>query len=235
MLPDGTKLNNRLLGSLPQDTYATIAKDLRLTAVKVGDSVIEPGVSVSHVYFPNGGVYSITCEMRDGQLVEVSTVGIEGMLGVGVFLGDRLGTGRTLLQVPNGPLPGMAVGRFARHIAEPGPLRDVVSRYAQAHLLQIMQCTACNALHRVEQRCCRWLLETQDRIGADEFLLKHEFLAIMLGTTRPTVTLVMGGLQKTGIVRSHYGQIRVLDRKKLEAGSCECYRVTRAQFTRLGL
>ena len=89
--------------------------------------------------------------------------------------------------------------------------------YAQANLLQIMQGTACNALHDVTQRCCRWLLQTQDRVGAGEFLLKQEFLAIMLGVRRPTVTLVMGTLQESGLIASRYGHIRVLKRKKLEA------------------
>jgi CRP-like cAMP-binding protein len=98
-----------------------------------------------------------------------------------------------------------------------------------------MQCTACNALHQAEERCCRWLLQTQDRLGNDEFLLKHEFLAIMLGVARPTVTLVLGTLQKAGLIANHYGRIRVLDRKNLEAASCECYEVIVGHFARLGL
>jgi CRP-like cAMP-binding protein len=102
-------------------------------------------------------------------------------------------------------------------------------------LLQIMQCTACNALHDVRARCCRWLLQTQDRVGSKEFLLKHEFLAIMLGVHRPTVTLVMGRLQRSGLISSKYGRIRVLKRKGLEDASCECYEVIRTHFERLGL
>ena len=107
--------------------------------------------------------------------------------------------GDRCLQVPDGTLPKMAVGRFMKLIAEPGPFRTAVSRYAQANMLQLMQGTACNALHGLEeQRCCRWLLQTHDRVGEDEFLLKHEFLAIMLGATRPRVTKVMGVLQNAG-------------------------------------
>ena len=107
--------------------------------------------------------------------------------------------------------------------------------YAQANLLQIMQGTACNALHGVKQRCCRWLLQTQDRVGSASFCLKHEFLAIMLGVRRPTVTLVMGALQETGLIANKNGQIRVLRRRKLEAAACECYEVIRGHFQRLGL
>jgi CRP-like cAMP-binding protein len=98
-----------------------------------------------------------------------------------------------------------------------------------------MQGTACNALHGVKQRCSRWLLQTQDRVGAREFLLKHDFLAIMLGVQRPTVTLVIGALQDAGLITSRYGRIRVLKRRRLEEASCECYEVIRAHFQRLGL
>ena len=102
-------------------------------------------------------------------------------------------------------------------------------------MLQIMQGTACNALHPVTQRCCRWLLQTQDRVGSSEFLLKQDFLAIMLGVQRPTVTLVMGKLQDVGLIATTYGRIRVLKRRKLERASCVCYEVIRAHFQRLGL
>jgi hypothetical protein len=187
------------------------------------------------VYFPNGGVFSVTNEMTRGELVEVATVGREGMLGIGVFLGDRCGAGKTFQQVPDGPCVSMPVARFVAATAAAGPFRDVIGLYAQANLLQIMQCTACNALHDVRQRCCRWLLQTHDRVDGDEFVLKQEFLAIMLGVNRPTVTLVMGKLQDAGLVATHYGRIRVLNRKRLETASCECYGVIRAQFRRLGL
>ena len=233
LLNDGTPLRNRLLAALPNDIYASVAKDIRLERVSLGDTLLEHGETISHVYFPNGGVYSVTNEMRDGSLVEVATVGCEGMLGVSVFLGDMLGAGRSLLQVPNGMVPKMAVGRFLKLTAEPGPFRTAVSQYAQANMLQMMQGTACNALHGLEQRCCRWLLQTHDRVDADEFQLKHEFLAIMLGTTRPWVTKVLGSLQKAGSISSRYGRITVLDRKKLERTSCECYEVIAGHFERL--
>lgn len=234
LLPDGTPLRNRLLAALPQDVYAKVASDIRMVKVAVGDTLLENGVAVSHVYFPNTGVYSVTNEMRDGELVEVATVGFEGMLGINVFLGDMLGAGRSLMQVPDGPLPKMAVGKFLKLTAEPGPFRAAVSRYAQANVLQLMQGTACNALHSLVQRCSRWLLQTHDRVGEDEFLLKHEFLAIMLGATRPRVTKVLGVLQQGGLITSRYGRIRVIDRKKLEKTSCECYEVIAGHFERIG-
>jgi len=234
LLPDGTPFRNRLLAALPNDIYASVVKDIRMAPISVGDTVLEHGETISHVYFPNSGVYSVTNAMRDGSLVEVATVGFEGMLGANVFLGDMLGAGRALLQVPNGALPKLAVGRFLKLTAEPGPFRTAVSHYVQANTLHMMQGTACNALHGLEQRCARWLLQTHDKVGADEFQLKHEFLAIMLGTTRPWVTKVIGALQKAELISSRYGRITVLDRKKLERKSCECYEVIAGHFERLG-
>lgn len=234
-LPDGTPLHNRLLAALPALDYERIQKHLRMNAGVTGGTLHAHGTPVTDVYFPNGGVFSVTNEMRDGALVEVATVGIEGMLGIGVFLGDRSGAGRTFQQVPDGPFPSMTVRRFVKESTIPGPFRDILGLYAQANLLQIMQGAACNALHDVKQRCCRWLLQTQDRVGSREFLLKQDFLAIMLGVQRPTVTLVMGTLQDDGLIATRYGRIRVLKRKKLEHAACECYEVIRAHFQRLGL
>jgi CRP-like cAMP-binding protein len=235
LLPDGTPLQNRLLAALPKGDYTRLVKHLQMNIGVTGRTLQQQGAPVTDVYFPNGGVFSVTTEMRDGALVEVATVGREGMLGIGVFLGDREGAGRMFQQVPDGPFPSMSAGRFIKESGTAGPFRDVVALYAQANLLQIMQCTACNALHNVKQRCCRWLLQTQDRVGSDEFLLKQKFLAIMLGVQRPTVTLVMRTLQDAGLITTRYGRIRVLNRKKLEAASCECYEVIRAHFQRLGL
>ena len=235
LLPDGTALRNRILGALPRADYDRILPYVRMSTVTTGDTLQAHRVRIKDVYFPNGGVFSITNEMRNGGLVEVATVGCEGMLGIGVFFGDRHGIGRTFQQVANGRLPSMAAARFVKETTSAGPFRDLVSVYAQANLLQIMQGTACNALHSVTQRCCRWLLQTRDRVDYDTFLLKQEFLAVMLGVHRPTVTVVLRTLQRDGLIASQYGGIRILNRKRLEAASCECYGVIRGHFARLGL
>src|SRR5688500_14099150 len=174
-LPDGTLLQNRLLAALPARDYARIQKHLHMNTSVTGRTLQANGTPVTEVYFPNGGVFSVTNEMRNGALVEVATVGREGMLGVGVFLGDRSGTGRTFQQVADGPLAALAVGPFIRATASSDTFRGVIALYAQAMLLQTMQCAACNAVHDVTQRCCRWLLQTHDRVDADDFSLKHEF------------------------------------------------------------
>jgi CRP-like cAMP-binding protein len=235
LLPDGTALQNRLLAALPRADYNRLLPYIRMSPVATGDTLQAHRVRIKDVYFPNGGVYSITNEMLNGGLVEVATVGREGMLGIGVFLGDRAGMGRTFQQVANGSLPSMSAARFIKETASAGPFRDVVSVYAQANLLQIMQCTACNALHSVRQRCSRWLLQTRDRVDDDIFLLKQEFLAVMLGVHRPTVTVVLRALQREGLIASRYGRIHILEPKRLEAAACECYGVIRDHFARLGL
>jgi CRP-like cAMP-binding protein len=234
-LPDGSPVHNRLLTSLPQSDYTRLARHLRLKSVETGETLQADGSSITEVYFPNGGVFSVTNEMRDGALVEVATVGREGMLGIGAFFGDRTAAGRTFRQVANGPILSMAVARFISETHTAGPFREVIGVYAQANLLQVMQCTACNALHDVTQRCCRWLLQTHDRVDGDDFLLKQEFLAVMLGVHRPTVSVVLSTLQRAGLITSRYGRIRILKRKRLEAASCECHEVIRAHFKRLGL
>ena len=235
LLPDGTPLQNRLLAALPRAEYDRIVPFIRMSTVTTGETLQAHRARIKDVYFPNGGVFSITNEMQNGGQVEVATVGREGMLGIGVFFGDRAGIGRTFRQVANGRLPSMAASRFLKETTGAGPFRDVVRVYAQANLLQIMQCTACNALHSVTERCCRWLLQTHDRVDDDTFSLKQEFLAVMLGVRRPTVTVVLQTLQREGLIASRYGRIRILERKRLEAASCECYRVIRAHFARLGL
>jgi CRP-like cAMP-binding protein len=234
-LPDGSPLHNRLLAALPPTDYARVVKHLTLKSVVTGDTLQGDGSRITEVYFPNGGVFSVTNQMRDGALVEVATVGREGMLGIGAFFGDGTAAGRTFQQVADGPLPSMAAARFVKEIGAPGAFREIVGVYAQANLLQIMQCTACNALHDVRQRCCRWLLQTHDRVDGDDFPLKQEFLAVMLGVHRPTVTVVLRTLQRAGLISSRYGRIRILKRKRLEAASCECHEVIQAHFARLGL
>ena len=234
-LPDGSPMRNRLLALLSKRDYERVVEHLRLKRVVTGDTIQADGSRITEVYFPNGGVFSVTNQMRDGALVEVATIGREGMLGVGAFFGDRTAAGRTFQQVPNGPLLTMTVARFIKETAAPGPFRDVIGAYAQANLLQIMQSAACNALHDVQQRCCRRLLQTHDRVDDDEFALKQEFLAVMLGVHRPTVTVVLRALQRDGLISTRYGRIRILQRKRLEAAACECHEVIRDHYTRLGL
>ena len=235
ILPDGTPLRNRLLAALPAVDYERIATHLRVRPTVTGEMLHQRGRLINNVYFPNDGVFSITNRMRDGAQVEVAIVGREGMLGIGVFLGDRTGTGPTFQQVGDGVVAALPVAAFIRETELSPTFRDLLALYAQTILLQTMQCTACNALHDVTQRCCRWLLQTHDRVDADDFPLRQEFLAVMLGVRRPTVTVALHALQETGLISSRYGRMRVLRRRRLEAASCECYAAIRRNYVRLGV
>lgn len=164
--------------------------------------------------------------------MEVGTVGNEGIVGVPVFLGAERSPARSFCQVA-GQAMKMRVDAFKRSLQECPELNEVVRRYVQATINQFSQSTACNHAHSVQQRMCRWLLMTHDRVGADEFHLTQEFLAQMLGVRRPSVTVAAGILQKAGLISYQRGRIRIADRAGLEAGACECYEVVRQEFDRL--
>jgi CRP-like cAMP-binding protein len=186
------------------------------------------------VYFPNGGVASITTALLDGTLVEVATVGDEGFVGLDAFFtADAIAPGETLIQIPDTSAEMMDVEAFRNQLAYGGSFRDLIGRYAQVVIAQMMQSSACNALHPVLQRCARWLLMTHDRVHHSEFHLSHEFLAVMLGVQRTTVSIVAATFQDAGLIRYRRGRMRILNREGLEASACECYSTIRAHFNRL--
>jgi CRP-like cAMP-binding protein len=186
------------------------------------------------VYFPNGGVVSITTVLSDGKAVAVAAVGDEGMLGIEAFLShDAVAPGETLMRVPDTNLEMLDVKAFRREVAKRGALHHLVGRYTQGLIAQMMQSAACNALHQMPQRCARWLLMTHDRMHEQDFTLSHELLAVMLGAQRPTVSAVAARLQTDGLIRYTHGRVTVRDRKGLEAASCECYAIIRTHYDRL--
>jgi CRP-like cAMP-binding protein len=229
---------NRLLSLLSDAEFARLAPDLKTITVKVKHVFHHHGQPLGYVYFLNGGVASITALLSNGSMVETATVGDEGMLGIEAFLGeDAIAQGETMMQVP--VLEGdttaevLSVAAFRRELALGQTLHEVTGRYGQVILAQMMQSAGCNALHPVHERCCRWLLQTHDRMHADTFQLSHEFLAVMLGVRRQTVTVVAGTLQEAGLITYTHGQITILNRAGVEAASCECYAVIRKQYDRL--
>jgi CRP-like cAMP-binding protein len=226
---------NKLLAALPAADYLRILPSLHTIPLKFKQMLQKYGEKVTTVYFPGSGVCSIVNVMQDGRMVEVATVGNEGMIGITAFLGGDFPPGETFVQVPvpNGETQLMTVAAFREEIDRRGPFHELMNRYTQALTAMIMQSTACNGLHSVEQRCARWLLMTHDRVGHDEFQLTQEFLAIMLGVRRPSVTIVMGTLHKAGVIDYGSRMTRVVNRKGLEAMSCECYSVVKATFARL--
>ena len=217
---------NRLLAALPADEYARLAPILGLTALPLKRFLQKPGEPIDQVYFPGGGFASMVTVLKDGGMVEVATIGREGMLGVSAALNREPAPSAVMVQAETDTCYTMSVASFRKAMDRRGPFFELLTRYHQALVGVIMQATACNAVHSIEQRLSRWLLMAHDRIGKDAFPLTQEFVAMMLGTSRPTVTVVAGTLQKAGLITYHRGHLTVVDRENLEAASCECYRTT---------
>jgi CRP-like cAMP-binding protein len=223
---------NRLLSLLSDDDYELLRKHLSQVTFEYRKSLYEASRPIEHVYFPIDGVASLVITMADGASAEVGTIGSEGMVGLPICLGDREAPSSVYVQVPGTAL-GMDAGVFRNAFERSDTLHLVIVRYAHAFFNQVAQSAACAHLHRVEQRCCRWLLMTRDRMPSAEFLLTHEFLGMMLGVRRTTVTDIMGGLQKAGLIRYRRGRVTILDHEGLRQRACECYEISRLEFDRL--
>ena len=178
------------------------------------------------------GVISLVTYMADGLGTEVGIVGKEGMAGISIFLGSGREVGKVFCQVP-GEAPAHEGRGAAGRNQEGQPSERNLLRYTQALLILVSQSTACNRLHTAEERLCRWLLMTHDRVGSDQFPITQEFMADMLGVRRPTVSLVASTVQKAGLISYSRGKMKVVDRPGLEAASCECYAKVKEEFHRL--
>ncbi|MGA7988034.1 MAG: Crp/Fnr family transcriptional regulator [Candidatus Dormiibacterota bacterium] len=193
--------------------------------------IFEPGEVIRWVHFPLDGVISFVTPLADGDVVEVATIGNEGIVGVPLVAGGSLVV-RAISQV-GGHALRMAAAQFTRDLDGYPVLRQLVRRYVQALFGQIAQAAACNRLHSNEERLSRWLLMSHDRVGSDTFPITHEFLAQMLGSRRATVTLSAGLLQSAGLIRYQRGRLTIVDRPGLEAVACECYAVIRAALDKV--
>ncbi len=223
---------NRLLTALPREEYDRLLPELEKVPLNLKDILYEANGPISCVFFPLSGVVSLVLILESGMAVEVGTIGNEGMVGTPVFLGADRSPARAICRVPGEALR-MEAKLFQEEMRRGGPLQGLVQRSTQAMISHISQSSVCNHLHSVEQRMCCWLLMSHDRVGADEFPLTQESLAQILAVRRPTVTAVAGVLQKAGLISCHRGRMTVLDRKGLEAASCECYRVVKQELHRL--
>jgi CRP-like cAMP-binding protein len=220
---------NRLLATLPSADLTLLSPHLKDVVLEQGFVLQEQGESIKEVYFPIEGIISLLAVMRQGDAIETATVGREGAVGLLSGLGPRRSHTRAVVQVSGTALRIQA--SLFRKAAEGSPaIRDIIGRYGEMLLIQVQQTAACNALHDVEERLSRWLLQARDRVDGNIIRLTHEFLSQMLGVRRPTVTVVARMLQQAGLIRYHRGHIEILDRPGLEARACECYRAIRRQI-----
>jgi CRP-like cAMP-binding protein len=223
---------NHLLDALPARDYERLAPNLEMVPMRLGDVLYESGDKLRHVYFPTTSIISLLYVMEDGASAEIAVVGNEGILGISLFMGGETTPSRAVVQSAGdayrlkAELLKSEFGRF-------GPTMHLLLRYTQALITQMAQTAVCNRHHSVDQQLCRWLLLSLDRLATNELCMTQELIANMLGVRREGVTEAAGKLQDAGLIHYRRGRITVLDRRGLEARSCECYQVVKAEFDRL--
>jgi CRP-like cAMP-binding protein len=200
--------------------------------LKYKQVLYEPDVPIGYVYFPIDGVASLVVTMMNGAAAEVGTIDSEGVVGMPILLDDRCAPTSAYIQVPGQGLR-IEAGVFRQELESNSKLRTIMHRYIHAFFNQVALSAACPHFHSLEERCCRWVLMTADRMPSDEFTLTQEFLAMMLGVRRTSVTFAMASLKNAGLLRYSRGHVKILDRDGLAKRACECYAVSKAEFDRL--
>ncbi len=224
---------NLLLDRLPKEEYQRLLRIGETVSLPRGYEVCRQGGPLSHVYFPRSGAFCIQVLMEDGKAIDAACIGSEGMIGTALVLGVDFSTVTAIAQVSGESLRIPTAG-FLHALKSGATLEKLARRYVGYSLRFADQTVACNLIHSVEQRMCRWLLMAQDRIGPhEEMLFTHEFLAKLLGVRRQTVSVVAGVLRSAGLITYRRGVLRIIDRHGLEASCCECYRVTKMLYGRM--
>jgi len=223
-----SSLTNRLLAALPRIEFERLAPQLQKVDLKKG-IIYDAGSTVQHAYFLQSGMISLLSVTSKDQVIEVGVAGYEGMIGIPSVLRNKRAPLRSLVQIPGSALR-ISADALRQEFKRGGELQDLILCYTHSLTTQIGQVVACNHYHTNEQRLSRWLLMT--RVRSDTFHLTHEFIAYMLGTTRSGVTSAAGVLQEAGMIRYRRGKITILDEKKLETATCDCYRLIREDNTR---
>lgn len=230
MLTKATLKENAVLAGLSGSTIGEVLEMGKLIDLDTPQQIYEAGQEIREVYFPIDAVLSVVTQMRDGGSIEVGTVGREGVSAIPLLLGATSSANECYCQVP-GRAVVISSDHFRRLLgAGDDRFRSVLDRFLQAYVNMLGQLAACNGKHNVYERCARWLLLTHDRVNSDKIALSQEYLAMMLGSRRSSVTIAAGALQHAGFIRYARGHIVILNRGGLEAASCECYEVAREQF-----
>jgi CRP-like cAMP-binding protein len=217
---------NRLIAALPDEVQRRIAPHLEAVRFRLGEVVYESGQRLTHVHFPVDCIVSLLYTMADGATAEIGMVGAEGVVGIALFMGGETMPSRAVVQSAGQALR-MPAEALQEEFRRGGPFQLALLRFTQALITQMSQTAACNRLHEIEQRLCRWLLLSRDRLQSDELLVTQELIAGMLGVRREGVSVAAGALQAAGLIRYARGRITILDRAGLEARTCECYRAVR--------
>jgi len=223
---------NRLLALLPPDDYRRISRRMQPVSLPLRQTIYKVRAAIDSVYFPTSGFISAMTVMEDGAAIEVATIGNEGMTGMSAVVGGETSPYEMIVQIACDGVR-MSIDAAKEEWRRDGLFHRLLVKYNTAFAMQVAYSVACNGLHKIEQRCCRWLLMTADRVGKDALPLTHEFLAVMLGVRRSSISEVLRPLQERGLLSNNRGEIRIVDRAGMEATSCECYRAVKSEFTRL--
>lgn len=229
---DIQKSSNRIIAALPDASRRSLWTSLERIDSTRGQVLGRTGEPVSHFYFVERGMISLIKSLRSGEAVEISAIGPEGVAPPGAVFGLDRGVFESVVQIP-GRLLRIRRDELKKRLAYDAQLMHVMRRYAGAELSQLAQTAACNILHPIEERCCRWLLAAHDSALGNSFALTHEFLGMMLGVRRASISVAAQALQRAGLIRYSHGQMTVTDRAALEGATCECYAATRQEFDTL--
>jgi CRP-like cAMP-binding protein len=213
---------NELLALMPDEDYRRVSPQLRHVPLRRKQSLLRQGQPVQEIIFPAAGVCSLVKTTADGHSIEIIGIGSEGAIGASVAWGQAESATDVVVQMPDEAAVSMPVHTFTAEFQRGGAFAAIMAHYCRVFALQLMQVSACNSLHSADERCCRWLLTMHDRFRPDSFSITHEELARALGVRRPTVTLIMANLHRTGLIEGR-GKVKVLDRAGLAARACECY------------
>lgn len=230
--PQPSTVRNHLLAALSPEVLLPLLPKFSSVDLPTRQVLHAAAAPIEAVYFPEAGMVSLVAGLEEGDQGEVGVIGREGMVGLPLVMGVEDAFIEAMVQLPGTAL-SMAARAFRRELDESAPLKALLLRYNEALHAQVSQTAACNGRHALEPRLARWLLMAHDRFDGDELPLTQEFLALMLGVQRSSVSITAGLLQRAGLLRYANGLITVLDRPGLEAASCECYRVVQRRFATL--
>jgi CRP-like cAMP-binding protein len=223
---------NQILASLSKAELKRLRPHLEPASMPLGHVVYESGRLLDHVYFPTTSIVSLLYVMEDGSSAEIAVVGYEGLVGISLFMGGETTPSRAVVQSAGAALR-LPAQLLRAEFGRSGSMQHLLLRYTQSLITQMTQTAVCNRHHSVDQQLCRWLLLSLDRLPGNELVMTQELIANMLGVRREGVTAAAGKLQEAGVIEYRRGHIKVLDRKKLEKMSCECYEVVRKECERL--
>jgi CRP-like cAMP-binding protein len=224
---------SRLIAALPDAERERLLPYLEETNLTQGMTLVEAGHPIDCVWFPHDCVTSTLVETPEGSMIEVGLMGMEGLVGLSLLLGERISNTTVVVQIP-GAASRMRASDFMEQVVEPrGELYRALMRYTDTFMAMIAQTAACNSLHPIEQRLTRWILMTHDRVKRDDMPLTQELLSLMLGVRRASVSVAASHLQDLGCIHYSRGRLRVTDREKLEQQSCPCYAIVRGMTERL--